>query len=100
MYSLSFSISKVFKTVIGAVFISSGSKSICFNAMKLKKILNILDFDIWLWVALNDHKIDFLSNFLLKTQISHIQEKNETSINNNRLVPSGGKIMRDLRNHN
>ena len=83
MYSLSSSISKVFKTVISAVFIPSGSKSICFNAMKLKKILNILNFDIWFQVALKDHKIYFLCNFLLKTQISHIQEKNETSINNN-----------------
>ena len=51
-----------------------------FFDSNLSPLENNPNFDIWLWVALKDHKIDFLSKFLLKKQISHIQEKNETSI--------------------
>ena len=49
-----------------------------FFDSNLSPLENNPNFDIWLWVALKDHKIDFLSKFLLKKQISHIKEKNET----------------------
>ena len=46
-----------------------------FFDSNLSPLENNPNFDIWLWVALKDHKIDFLSKFLLKKQISHIQKK-------------------------
>ena len=42
--------------------------------------LILIKFYFWLLVTMDDQRIDFLSKFLFKKQISHIHEENETSL--------------------